>query len=111
MKEQIRSLIQGAIVENELHLTLQELCRASQAPVEQVHIWVVEGVLEPIGTIPQEWRFTGSSLRRARVAVRLTRDLDINASGIALALDLLDEISALQAQLQQVGIQHIEFNE
>ena len=111
MKEQMRSLIQGAVVEDELHLSLQELCRASQAPVEQVHIWVVEGVLEPIGHAPQEWRFTGSSLRRARVAVRLTRDLEVNASGIALALDLLDEISALQAQLQQVGLRHVEFNE
>lgn len=111
MKEQMRSLIQGAVVENELHLTLQELCRASQAPVEQVHVWVVEGILEPIGYAPHEWRFTGQSLRRARVAVRLTRDLEVNASGVALALDLLDEISALQAQLQQIDLRQIEFNE
>ena len=110
MNEQSRSLTQGEIVENELHLTLQELCRASQAPVEQVHIWVVEGVLQPTGQAPQEWRFTGQSLRRARVAVRLTRDLEVNASGVALALDLLDEISALQAQLQQIEFRHVAFN-
>jgi chaperone modulatory protein CbpM len=87
MKEQTRSLLQGAVVENELHLTLQELCRASQAPVEQIHVWVVEGILQPTGQAPQEWRFTGQSLRRARVAVRLTRDLEVNA---------------LQAQLQHI---------
>jgi chaperone modulatory protein CbpM len=102
MKEQTRSLLQGAVVENELHLTLQELCRASQAPVEQIHVWVVEGILQPTGQAPQEWRFTGQSLRRARVAVRLTRDLEVNASGVAVALDLLDEIAALQAQLQHI---------
>lgn len=111
MREYSKSLIEGEVVEEELLLTLQELCRASHAPVEQVHIWVVEGVLEPIGHAPQEWRFTGQSLRRARVALRLTRDLEVNASGVALALDLLDEISALQAKLQQMGLPHVEFND
>lgn len=108
MSEYSRTLIQGIVVEEDLHLTLHELCRASQAPQEQIHVWVVEGVLQPIGSAPQEWRFTGQSLRRARVALRLTRDLEVNASGVALALDLLDEIAALQAQLQHVGLAHIE---
>lgn len=90
----------SVVVEEELHLTLQELCRASQAPLEQIHIWVAEGVLEPCGQAPQDWRFTGQSLRRARLALRLTRDLEVNASGVALALDLLDEIAILQTQLK-----------
>lgn len=104
MSEYHKSLIHGAVVEDELYLTLQELCRASQAPLEQVNVWVVEGVLEPIGHAPQEWRFTGQSLRRARLALRLTRDLEVNASGVALALDLLDEIAALQTQLKQIQL-------
>jgi chaperone modulatory protein CbpM len=37
-------------------------------------------------------------LRRARKACRLAQDLEINAAGIALVLDLLDEIEALHAQ-------------
>lgn len=104
MNENSKSLIHGVVVEEELHLTLHELCRACQAPLEQVHVWVVEGVLEPIGQAPQEWRFTGQSLRRARLALRLTRDLEVNASGVALALDLLDEIAALQAQLKRIQL-------
>lgn len=104
MSEYHKSFIHGAVVEDELYLTLQELCRASQAPLEQVNVWVVEGVLEPIGNAPQEWRFTGQSLRRARLALRLTRDLEVNASGVALALDLLDEIAALQTQLKQIQL-------
>jgi hypothetical protein len=35
----------------------------------------------------------------------------LNAAGVALALDLMDEISALQAKLQHIGLQHISFNE
>ena len=65
--------------------------------------WVSEGVLEPIGEAPTEWRFAGQSLRRARLALSLTRDLELNPPGVALALDLLDEIAALQARLQRLG--------
>jgi len=91
------------VVEEDLHLTLVELSRACRAPEEQIHVWVVEGVLEPVGQMPHEWRFAGASLRRARLAWRLTRDLEINAPGVALALDLLDEIAALRAGLRRRG--------
>lgn len=101
------SLLQGLVVEEEVLLTLHELCRASQASLEQVHVWVVEGVLEPEGQAPQEWRFSGRSLRRARLALRLTRDLEVNASGVALALDLLDEIAGLQAQLKRIQLREM----
>jgi len=89
----------AAVVEEELQLTLAELCRACSAPPAQIEVWVLEGVLEPIGQLPHEWRFAGASLRRARLALRLTRDLDINPPGVALALDLMDEIAALRAGL------------
>lgn len=90
------------LVEEEIHLTLEDLCRACNAAEEQVTVWVIEGVLDPSGEGPQDWRFTGQSLRRARLALRLSHDLEINPAGVALALDLLDEIAALQARLQTV---------
>jgi chaperone modulatory protein CbpM len=86
-----------------VHLSLVELCRACRAPEEQIRVWVVEGVLEPIGSSPQEWRFTGPSLRRARLALTLARELEINPPGVALALDLLDEIAALRASQRRAG--------
>ena len=92
------------IVEEDLHLSLAELCRACRAPQEQINVWVVEGVLEPRGDSPQEWRFAGASLRRARLALTLTRELDVNTPGVALALDLLDEIDALKARLRRAGV-------
>lgn len=93
--------LQGQVVEDEIELTLIELCQASDAPPEQVMVWVLEGVLEPSGRQPQEWRFGGAALRRARLALRLSRDLEINPAGVALALDLLDEIAALENQLKR----------
>jgi len=91
--------LQGVVVE-EVSLTLHELCRASHAGVEQIQLWVVEGVLEPEGSSPDDWRFSGTALQRARRALRLTYDLDVNPAGVALALDLLDEIAVLESRLR-----------
>ncbi|WP_310449299.1 chaperone modulator CbpM [Sulfuritalea sp.] len=96
--------IEGPVVEEEVRFTLVELCQACSAEEEHVLAWVFEGVLEPAGSSPQDWRFSGESLRRARLALRLSQDLEINPPGVALALDLLDEIAALRARLQRAGV-------
>ena len=93
----------GPVVEEDVLLSLFELCRACRVPEEQVRVWVVEGVLEPLGREPQDWRFAGASLRRARLAVRLASDLEIDTAGVALALDLMDEIAELKSRLQRSG--------
>jgi len=97
MKESETTYLAGQIVDESVEFTLFELSRASGASEEEITLWVAEGVFEPKGTVPEEWRFSGASLRRVRAAFRLARDLQINPSGIALALDLLDEIEELKA--------------
>ena len=57
---------------------------------------VEEGIVEPRGDAPSDWRFTGRSLFRAQRALNLARDLRVNWSGAALALDLLEEIERLR---------------
>jgi len=57
-------------------------------------------VLEPQGDTPLDWRFSGDAMRRTRLALRLSRDLDINPPGLALVLDLLDEIARLRKHQQ-----------
>jgi chaperone modulatory protein CbpM len=61
---------------------------------------VQEGILDPRRDRPGHWRFSAASLQRARTAIRLQRDLDINLAGVALALQLLDEIDSLRARLR-----------
>ena len=100
---QENNAVYGQVVEEEIHLTLTELCRACGVAEEHVTTWVLEGVLEVTGQQSQDWRFGGSSLRRARLALRLTRDLEVNAAGVALVLDLLDQIEELKAQLKRGG--------
>lgn len=97
MREADTHYFTGQIVEEEVQLTSVELCRASGASVEELHAWVGEGVLAPQGEMPTQWRFGGVSLQRARLASRLTHDLGLNAPGVALALDLLEQIERLRA--------------
>lgn len=93
----------ACILEEQTQLTLADLCRACTVPAE----WIVElvdiGVLEPLGREPSRWRFGGASLHRARIALRLQRDIGIDLAGAALALELLDEIKSLRARLRAMG--------
>ncbi len=91
------------LVDDQAPLTLAELACACRAAEAEVRVWVVEGVLEPIGSSPAEWRFAGSALRRARLAIRLRRELELTPPGVALALELMEQIDALKAQLRRSG--------
>jgi chaperone modulatory protein CbpM len=95
-------ILTGRTLHEENGLTLAELSRACAVHAERILELIDEGILEPRGHDPHRWRFSGSNLRRARTAVRLQRDLDINLAGVALALDLLEEIDRLQRLLTRV---------
>jgi len=101
MNDTRSSALRGSIVEDEVTLTTVELCRATHASESHIELWVAEGVLQPSGESRDEWRFGGRSLARMRVAMRLARDLEVNSPGVALALDLLDEIDRLEARLRR----------
>jgi chaperone modulatory protein CbpM len=91
--------IEGSIVEHDVHMTIVELAQATQTPEDLIMAWVSEGVLSPAGASPQDWRFSGDSLKRAKTAARLMHDLELNLPGVALAMNLLEELDQLRSQL------------
>jgi chaperone modulatory protein CbpM len=91
--------IEGSVVEEEVHMSIVEISQATRAPEDLIMAWVSEGVLSPAGSSPEDWRFSGESLKRAKTAAHLSHDLELNTPGVALALDLLDEINRLRNQL------------
>jgi len=93
-------ILTGALLDEQQELTLDELASLSACRVEWITELIDEGVIEPYGRYPSEWRFTGSCLMRVQTAVRLHQDLDLNVAGVALAIDLIDEIQELQALLK-----------
>lgn len=94
--------ITGELLDEEYELSLVELCRACRLPAERIEMLIAEGVIEPRGRDPRSWRFTGVTLTRLRTAQRLEHDLGVNPSGVALALELLDEITRLRRRLRRL---------
>jgi len=94
-----KKTLTGIIIDEHTELTLNELSRACSSSAEWIIELVEQGTLEPISYRQTQWRFSGSSLQRARTAMRLQRDLGINLAGVALAIDLLDEIDELRSRL------------
>ncbi len=86
----------GDIVEETVVLSVADLCRMISVDRRRVVEWVEEGVISVLEFDASEWRFSGSALRRARIALRLERDLGVNLPGVALALDLLEELEQLR---------------
>jgi len=101
-KGDLLKLLSGEIVEENIELSLADLCRVCQLPAERVFELVEEGVVEPVGRDPVRWRFQGISVRRVRCVQRLQRDLGVNIAGAALALDLLEEVKRLRARLRRL---------
>jgi chaperone modulatory protein CbpM len=103
MNENNPSCVQGEIIDERIEFTLVDLCRITGASQDDFARWVEEGAFEPRGAHQEEWRFSGTCLRRAMTAQRLTTVLAVNAPGVALALDLLDQIDALHKRLARYG--------
>lgn len=92
----------GTVIEDD-SLTLEQLCNACGVHTDWVISLVEESIIEPQGEEIQVWRFSGGSLVRVRSALRLHRDLGVNLAGIALALDLMEELENLRTQLKIMG--------
>ena len=92
----------GTVIEEDT-LTLGQLCRACGVHADWIISLVEESIIEPQGEDIRLWRFSGASLVRARSALRLQRDLGVNLAGIALALDLIEELESLRAQMKTLG--------
>ena len=102
MNNEIQQVLTGAVLEEDTMLTLAELSRACSVRAVQIVAMVEEGILDPCGRDPMQWRFSGASLRRAQAALRVQQDLELNLPGAALVLDLLDRIDALDRRLQML---------
>jgi chaperone modulatory protein CbpM len=92
-------VIAGAVLDDSLWYSMEELCRVRGVSAELVVGMVDEGILEPIGTDAARWRFSARMLARLNLALRLRDDLGLNLAGSALAIDLIDEVRRLRARV------------
>lgn len=99
-RRELDRVLSGRILEEEIQLSLGDLSRGCAVQAVRIIELVDEGILEPQGRDPREWRFPGSSLQRARAALRLQQDLEVNLSGVALILDLLEQMEQMHNRLR-----------
>jgi len=90
--------LSGEVLEAHDLVTVDDLCRSCTVEVETISLLVEEGILDPVGSKVEHWRFTVTSLRRVKTAIHLQRDLGVNLAGAALALELMDRIAILESR-------------
>jgi chaperone modulatory protein CbpM len=102
MANKSASVVRAELVDTATVCTIDELCLACSVDANWITELVEHGVVEPIGEVGADWRFTSLAIVRIAKAKRLERDLNLNPPGLAVVLDLLDEIDDLRAQLGKI---------
>ena len=84
--------------------SLGEICERCGVHADIVVEMVEYGIVRPVTDQGDNdrWQFDTDALLRMSRAQRLRRDLELNPAGLALALELLDEIDALQRQVRML---------
>ena len=96
--------IDPELLDERLRFTLRDMCRICGVHAEFLMDLVQEGVIAPEPPPggrsrprpPAQWHFDGVAVVRVQRAVRLQQDLGVNLPGVALALQLLDELEMLR---------------
>ncbi len=78
--------------------SVEEISVQCDLPVEMIVELIELGLFES-GIAPTGFRFDAHQLSRVQSASRLFHDLKLNAPGVVLALELLDEIESLRQQV------------
>jgi chaperone modulatory protein CbpM len=101
MTNQSAPVVRAELVDTTTLCTVDDLCLACNVDPAWIAELVEHGVIEPTGQVSADWRFTSLTVIRIAKAKRLERDLNLNLPGLAVVLDLLDEIDDLRAQLRK----------
>ena len=93
----------GSLLED-TWLTLEQIAAACTADPEWLAQRLEEGLFPAAESVAGVWRFSASSIRRARRMRQFERDFDAAPELAALIADLLEESDALRASLHRAGL-------
>lgn len=95
-----REVVTGVVLDERIQLSVGDLCRCCHVREEKIIGLIEEGILTPLAAEGGEARFPGTSARRAARALRLQRELELDLSGVAMVLELLEEVERLRRRLR-----------
>jgi chaperone modulatory protein CbpM len=83
-------------------IAVTDVCRLCLIDMTAIVEFVELGIVVSRGPTPAEWSVPAASLPRLRVAGRLMRDLGVNVTGAALAVELLEARGDLERQISRL---------
>ncbi len=84
----------------ETSLDVKEVCEACHISSNFIYDLIEYEIIHPQGIKQEEWMFNLDELKRIKTALRLQHDLEVNLAGVALVLDLLDQLEDLRKQVE-----------
>jgi hypothetical protein len=87
-------------------VTLEVLAARADLHPALVESFVEFGLIEPVERVGAQLLFDSSCVVRLHTIMRLRRDLGANLPGVAVILDMLDRITALQREITWLRDQH-----
>src|SRR5688500_17845356 len=77
---------------------LEQVCDHFGISSDFIQELINYGIIQQRGSVSSQLLFDLEHLHRIKVAIRLHHDLEINFAGIALVLELLDEMQDLRSK-------------
>lgn len=90
-----KELVIIADYSHQTHLTPEELCEICGISADFMHDLIMYEIIHPSA----QDEFDLAQLQRVKRVLRLQHDLEINLAGIAVVLDLLDQLDELREQI------------
>ena len=105
MSKQDHILTVEVFDQNGSTFTLREICERGECHAEFVIKLVDCGIIAPLDDSPEawQWQFDLAALNRLRKAQRLQRDLKMNLPGLAMSLELLDEVEEMRREVARLN--------
>ena len=83
-----------------------ELSECSGLSESELKALVDLGALEPLDSSAPQWSFGSRCIVAARAASRLRDAFELDSSGLAVALSLLERVRELESELQRLRARH-----
>ena len=93
---------EAQLVDDAAWIAASEICRLCRLELSAVIELAELGLIAPRGYAPEQWQVPAAALPRLVMAGRLMRDLGINVSGAALAVELLEAQRDLERQIRRL---------
>lgn len=98
-----KSLIIVADYSQDALLTSDEICLLCGLSHDDLNAFLNYGIIYPIKfSTSNELHFNLAHFQRIKRALRLQKDLEMNLAGVALVLDLLDEMEKLRSNVHLI---------